>query len=133
MKSSASFPKAGRLRRSGEFRSVLTKGKAVRENGLALYFVHHGAGKISEGAVAKSAESRLGILVSKRVAKRAVDRNTIKRGAREYFRVAKNRLRGGFDIVIRAIPSGKHPEKKELREILNRLFERAGLLAQNDE
>lgn len=48
--------------------------------------------------------SRLGITVSKRVSKRAVDRNQIKRHVREVFR--RHPLRGKkVDIVVIAKPS----------------------------
>lgn len=115
--SPAAFSKAEHLRTSSEFRFVLTKGKSIRENGIALYYVK----------TASERASRLGILVSKRAAKRAVDRNRIKRVAREYFRCAKSRFHQNFDIVIRAISYDKSFGKKELRNILNQLFEQAGL------
>lgn len=132
----ATFSKAERLRNSSEFRLVLTKGKSIRENGIVLYYVKTpcraisapGAVKSSEAVVADGTDTRLGILVSKRTAKRAVDRNKIKRAAREYFRCIKNRLYQNFDIVIRAVSYDKSFGKKELRNILNRLFERAGLV-----
>lgn len=114
--SPAAFSKAEHLRTSGEFRFVLTKGKSIRENGIALYYVKTSPERVN----------RLGVLVSKRAAKRAVDRNRIKRAAREYFRIAKSKFHEKFDIVIRAISYDKSLGKKELRDILNRLFERAG-------
>jgi ribonuclease P protein component len=42
---------------------------------------------------------RLGIIASSRVAPRAVDRNRVKRMAREEFRVARRRL-GGLDVIV---------------------------------
>ena len=44
--------------------------------------------------------SRLGIVVSKRVARRAVDRNRLKRLVRETFRRRQQEL-AGFDLLVR--------------------------------
>ncbi len=119
----ASFSKAERLRSSSEFRAVLTKGKSIRENGIALYY--------TRGVL--EANSRLGILVAKRVVKRAVGRNKIKRTAREYFRRAKRHFHAPFDVVVRAVAYDNLLIGSELQNILSRLFERAGLLEGNHE
>ena len=44
-------------------------------------------------------QARIGIIVSKRVAPRAVDRNRVKRLVRETFRKLRYRL-GGIDVVV---------------------------------
>ena len=44
-------------------------------------------------------EARIGIIASKRVAARAVDRNRAKRMVREAFRRVRHRL-GGVDLVV---------------------------------
>ena len=56
----------------------------------------------NDGSVA-----RLGIITSKRVASRAVDRNRAKRLVREAFRRMRHRL-GGVDVVVqlRRCPAG---------------------------
>ncbi len=43
--------------------------------------------------------ARIGIIASKRVASRAIDRNRAKRLVREAFRKARHRL-GGVDVVV---------------------------------
>lgn len=43
--------------------------------------------------------ARIGIIVSSRIARRAVDRNRAKRLVREAFRSARHRL-GGMDVVV---------------------------------
>jgi ribonuclease P protein component len=45
------------------------------------------------------ADARIGIIASKRVAPRAVDRNRAKRVVREAFRKVRHRL-GGVDVVV---------------------------------
>jgi ribonuclease P protein component len=44
-------------------------------------------------------QARIGIIVSRRVARRAVDRNRAKRLVREAFRRARHRL-AGIDVVV---------------------------------
>jgi ribonuclease P protein component len=65
---------------------------------------------------------RLGLTVSKRVAKRAVDRNRVKRLARETFRQL-NEL-PNWDFVVLARPAAASATKAELRRSLERLFAR---------
>ena len=55
------------------------------------------------------ASARLGLAISKKFARKAVDRNRIKRMVRESFRHNKNFLRG-LDLVI---VGRKRPEKNE--------------------
>lgn len=45
--------------------------------------------------------ARLGVIVSRKISKRAVDRNYIKRSIREFFRNNQQQL-GNLDVVIRA-------------------------------
>ena len=44
--------------------------------------------------------ARLGIIVSRKISKRAVDRNYIKRALREYFRLNQREC-GNLDVVVR--------------------------------
>ena len=117
--SRASFPKTDRLRHAEEFRAVLKKAHSVREDGVELYVLENFAAR----------KNRLGIVVSRRVFKHAVDRNRIKRTAREFFRLLKAQSLGNFDLVVRILSSDKILTSNKLREILTRLFKRAGVLA----
>jgi len=113
------FPRSQRLREAADFRTVIKGGRSVEEKGILLY--------VREAS--ERSQPRLGILASRRVVKRAVDRNRLKRVVREYFRLNNNRLLGGFDLVIRAIRYSKLLENKDLRQILSRLFRRSGILS----
>ena len=46
------------------------------------------------------ANPRLGVIVSRKISKRAVDRNYIKRALREYFRLNQQEC-GNLDVVVR--------------------------------
>jgi ribonuclease P protein component len=69
---------------------------------------------------------RLGLIVGRRVARRAVDRNRVKRVVRESFRRAQARL-PLLDIVVQlARPTAGHDPAAALEEIWMRLRQAAG-------
>jgi ribonuclease P protein component len=65
--------------------------------------------------------ARLGLTVARRVAKRAVDRNKLKRLARESFRLHPELP--AWDFVVLARPGAHTAERKVLRASLDRHFE----------
>ena len=65
--------------------------------------------------------ARLGLTVSRRAAKRAVDRNKLKRLARESFR--HQRSLPPWDFVVLARAGADRAERRVLRESLDRHFE----------
>jgi ribonuclease P protein component len=66
--------------------------------------------------------ARLGLTVSRRAAKRAVDRNKLKRLARESFR--QQRQLPAWDFVVMAKPGAAAAEKPALRSSLDSHFTR---------
>jgi len=100
-----------RLGRSGEFEHLLTRGARRSISGFTFYLQRREAGP-----------ARLGILVSRRHAAKATDRNGIKRCIREAFRLEQARL-GPIDVLVRppygvrASPAMLH----RVRELLGRL------------
>lgn len=118
---SAAFPKAARLLKTDEFSSVFRLRPWRRSPHFVLY------GKPTAN------EARLGLVIGKKQAPRAVTRNLIKRLAREAFRLRREQLRG-FDILVRlhakidrkAMPSASSPPLGALcRGELEVLFDRA--------
>jgi len=79
------------LRLSGraEFERLLKTGERRHIAGYTFYFVRRGSGL-----------PRLGILVSRRHARKATDRNRIKRCIREAFRTGQADI-GPLDVLIR--------------------------------
>jgi ribonuclease P protein component len=73
-------------------------------------------GRANERSVA-----RLGLTISRRTAKRAVDRNRLKRLARETFRMQQL---PSWDFVVLARAGADRAERRVLRESLERHFER---------
>lgn len=83
----------------------------------------HTADFMASFAPAAGAGHRLGITVSKRVGK-AVRRNRVKRLAREYFRLNRDRIRGIWDVNLVAKRGAAERETPEVFRQLQRLFER---------
>jgi ribonuclease P protein component len=121
----AAFPKAARLLKTDEFSSVFRLRPWRRSPHFVLY------GKPS------GQEARLGLVIGKKQAPRAVTRNLIKRLAREAFRLRRGQL-NGFDILVRlhakidrkAMPSASSPPLRaliasELETLLDRAVREA--------
>lgn len=106
------FPPRARLRKPGEFKFVLTGGRRLQEPPLTA------AIKPNDGQ-----HPRLGFAVSARSVPRAVDRNRIKRQARESFRL-NQALLPALDIVILARPGAGKTPVRELRAALDRLWKK---------
>lgn len=108
------FPPSARLRVSAEFQAVFKAGRRLSSPQLRL-FAH---------VRAEASAPRLGVAVSKKVDKRAVGRNRIKRLARETFRRERHQLPPG-DYVLIAQPGASALSSDELRAQWLQLLERA--------
>ena len=86
---SFAFKKCERLLREIEFTAVLKRGKVFRRPPFQFYYLKK-----------ESGVARLGIWISKKDFKRAVDRNRLKRGTREWFRLNKKALCFPCDLII---------------------------------
>jgi ribonuclease P protein component len=73
--------------------------------------------------VSESMPGRLGLAVSKKALRRAVDRNRMKRQIREAFRQRRARL-AGQDIVVMVRREVATAERATVRAALNRLLDR---------
>jgi ribonuclease P protein component len=71
--------------------------------------------------------ARLGLTISRRAARRAVDRNKLKRLARESFRM--NAQLPAWDFVVMAKAGADRTERPTLRASLDRHFERLANIA----
>jgi len=109
-----SFPPSARLHASAEYQAVFKGAKRLASSHLRLH-AH---------VRAEATVPRLGVTVSKKVDKRAVGRNRIKRVSREFFRHEMAQLPPG-DYVLLVQPGAKLLSNHELRVQLLALFERA--------
>lgn len=117
----AAFPKAARLLKTDEFSSVFRLRPWRRTGHFVLYGRPTGN------------EARLGLVIGKKFAPRAVTRNLVRRIAREAFRVRRAQFEG-FDLLLRlhtkfdrkALPGASSPGLKALcRGEIETLLEKA--------
>lgn len=92
-----------RLKRS-DFQRVYKRGRRARGPSFAVVVLENGL-----------AHARLGLSVSKRQAKLAVDRNRVRRLFREAFRLERGALPAGLDVVMIATVPGLVPRLADLR------------------
>jgi len=100
-----------RLSRRSDFERLLARGRRRSVAGYTFFLERRGEGP-----------PRLGILISRKHAAKATERNGIKRCIREAFRLEQSRLRG-LDMLIRP-PYGVRPSAAMLarvRELLCRV------------
>lgn len=106
------FPRDNRLVTKADYKLTLDQPNKISHKHLLILF------KLNQTTVA-----RLGLMVGKRVANLAVTRNRIKRVIRESFRAKQNDLKG-LDIVVIARHQCDKLSKQELREGIDKLWER---------
>jgi len=106
----ATFPRGARLLDGVGYGTVFKKNKRLANR----YW-------IVLGHKSQSQTSRLGLAIAKKRAKRAVDRNLIKRVARESFRHNRLLLKG-FDVVVMNKDPAAKATSIELRQSLDTLW-----------
>jgi len=119
----ATFPRSVRLRTPAQFQATFSQGHRIS---AALFRLHVRPVEILP-ADGEQASARLGISVSKRVAAHAVERNRIKRIARDSFRRCRAQLPPG-DYVLLAQRDAAGAASGALRAALESLWQRAGAL-----
>lgn len=110
------LPRGARLSRAADFAALGRDAPALGGRHFVVRFRQTSAG------VARAAQS-----VSKRVHKRAVQRNRIKRQVREAFRKQRSRL-PAFDLLVIARGSAANASNVELAADLFALFQRIAAL-----
>jgi len=106
------FAKSARLLKAIEYKSTFKSGKKSPGRFFAIYVKPNTIG-----------HPRLGLVVPKKAAKKAVHRNQIKRAARESFRLRKDLL-GSHDIIFSAFPGIMTLEKNLFRDLLEQQWEK---------
>jgi len=109
--------RALRLHKSSEFQRVRQQGRSVTSRLLILAWIPNDVGRL-----------RVGFVVSKRISKRAVERNYIKRLLSEAIRPEIPKLSGGWDIVLSARNQITTADLRALEQDIVNLLHRARLL-----
>jgi ribonuclease P protein component len=99
-----------------EFEEVLKKGKSFRVDGLVLKILLKKEGK------------KIGFLISKKILKKATQRNRLKRRLREILRGKIEEIKEGIRIIFITLPGLEKKEFKELEEILGKLLKKSKTL-----
>ena len=89
------FRKQQRLKTAADFSEVLDARRPLRGKVFDLYYRPH-----ATGASPSPTGARLGLVIAKKLAHRAVQRNLLKRLVRETFRLARPQL-PPYDMVLR--------------------------------
>ncbi len=111
------IPLENRLKRSGEIRDVIKKGKTFSSPAFFFRLKNNNLSVI-----------RAGFVISSKAIKKAVLRNKIKRRAREIFRKLLPDLKGAFDMVFIFSNKSRDFEFKDLELGMRTVLKRSGLL-----
>lgn len=117
------LPRIHRLRKKKDFERVYKKGKGFKQDFLFLKSLNNDSGI-----------SRIGIVVSKKVALRATVRNLIKRRIRAAVKELLPGIKPGQDIVISALTGiDKKTDFKTIKIAVNGLFLKSGIINKNNQ
>lgn len=108
----ARFLRRARLQKPGEFEAAFESGSRHHEKWLTAVVLANSL-----------AQPRLGLVVSKKTAAAAVQRNRIKRQIRESFRLNQHQL-PSVDIVVTARAGSAKASTADLRQALKALWNR---------
>lgn len=106
-----------RLRKTNDFKSVFKKGRGVQKDGVLVRV-----------KPAEKSQPRIGIIVSKKVAKKAVARNRIRRVLAEAIRLHLGDMKKNVDVVVVALPDFKAKKTPQAAKTLYDLFKQTSLL-----
>jgi ribonuclease P protein component len=108
------FTRAERLKRREAIRAVFNRREAVGCSGAKLFRLENGLGR-----------NRIAFTFARKFGN-AVKRNRARRLGREAYRLLKNRLKNGYDLVLLVYPGRDFLADR--MDQLATLFSRAGLL-----
>ena len=114
------FRRHERLRKRSDFERVFSYGKSRGGSTVAFYFAPNSLGY-----------PRAGFIVSKKVCKKAVERNRAKRLMREVFRLNKHRLRP-VDIVFIARKGIRGRKFQDVERDFLSLAKKVGILREEE-
>jgi ribonuclease P protein component len=112
----ATYPLKKYRLRGKEFEEVLKKGRGYRVENLVLKILF------------KEKEKKFGFLLSKKIFKKATQRNKIKRRLREVLRAKIEEIKDGVRGVFIPLPGIEKIEFKRLKMIFERLLLKSKLL-----
>ncbi len=115
------LPKKNRLKKEKDFQEIFKKGRSFKEKFLVIKFRKN-----------QTKVNRFGFIVSKKVSKKAVKRNQIKRRLREVVRKNINDYQKGYDVAFIALPGLGNADFKEIKNVVLKLLKKSKILKNND-
>lgn len=106
-----------RLRKKKDIDAVFKRGKFFREQFLSL--------KLKKNNLP---HSRFAFIVGKKVSKKAVERNKVKRRLREATREQISDIKEGYDIIVMSFPGAHQKSFTEVKKATNRLYKKARVM-----
>lgn len=127
------LPKENRLKLAGDFRAVSRSSRSSKEGKLLLKAKPRPPASSLAGEVGRAAErqsSRFGIVISKSVARKAAERNRMRRLLHEALKAKQNSLLSPHDIVLVTLPGFSLKDLHEAQSIVEKLFLKAKIIQQ---
>lgn len=112
------LPKTHRLRLKKDFDKIFKQGKFISRKFFTAGF-----------AANDLPVSRIAAVVSKKVSKSAVIRNSIKRKMAEVLRLNLGKIKTGFDVVFLAKPEVKEKNYQEIESTIIEILKTAKLIS----
>ena len=102
------LPKLNRIRKKKDFEIIFKNSKSFRNNLFIFKIMKNNLGL-----------NRFGFVVSKKVTKKAVIRNKVRRRLSEIIKNKMGNIKTGTDLVIIALPGIEKKEFSEIKEAIN--------------
>jgi ribonuclease P protein component len=109
--------KTNRLAKNKDFDKVFKNGRLIKEDFLILRFNSGG-----------TKNSRVGMIVSRKVSKKATVRNKIKRRLRAASRPYLSRLKKNIDMIFIALPGMEKKDSQSIQVTVEKIFKKTKLL-----
>lgn len=105
------------LKKQNDFDRVFKTGEVFGNKAFVMYYFKN-----------NSEINRIGIIVSKKVSKKSVVRNKIRRRIKESYRLNQDFFKRGYDIIIIAKQPCKDEDYNHLEKSLKHLFYKKNLM-----
>lgn len=112
------LPKIYRLRLKNDFDRVFKQGRFIGGKFFTLGYAEN-----------KLDFSRFAVITPKKVSKKAVQRNLVRRRAVEAIRLGREKIKGGFDLAFVSKPAARGKEYHEMEEDIKNLLKRGGFIS----
>lgn len=104
------------IKKNNDFQAVFSSGQVFGNKHFVLHYVRN-----------HKKMNRIGVIVSKKVSKKAVDRNRIRRQVKEIFRKNNGKLKQGYDLIVIAKTSCIDTDFNIMESSFMHLFYKKGL------